>query len=84
MATTTTTIIIIVIKIIFLSACFVQSESRKSVVIQALDDAVLEGEEKFTVQLLSARNEPVIDPTRSECLDYFLEFLCLHNQESSL
>ncbi|XP_058231364.1 adhesion G-protein coupled receptor V1 isoform X3 [Hemibagrus wyckioides] len=41
------------------------SESRKSVVIQALADAVLEGEEKFTVQLLSARNEAVIDPTRN-------------------
>lgn len=43
-------------------------------VIQALADAVLEGEERFTVQLLSARNEAVIDPTRSECLDYSLPF----------
>ncbi|XP_026994314.2 adhesion G-protein coupled receptor V1 isoform X1 [Tachysurus fulvidraco] len=41
------------------------SESRKSLVIQALADVVLEGEEKFTVQLLSARNEAVIDPTRN-------------------
>ncbi|XP_053084899.1 adhesion G-protein coupled receptor V1 isoform X1 [Pangasianodon hypophthalmus] len=41
------------------------SESIKSVVIQALADAVLEGEERFTVQLLSARNEAVIDPIRN-------------------
>ncbi|XP_053337317.1 adhesion G-protein coupled receptor V1 [Clarias gariepinus] len=41
------------------------SESRQSVVIQALADAELEGEERFTVQLLSARNEAVIDPTRN-------------------
>lgn len=43
-------------------------------VIHALADAVLEGDETFTVQLLSARNEAVIDPTRSECLDYYLAF----------
>lgn len=34
--------------------------------IQALADAVLEGEERFTIQLLSARDEPVIDPVRGD------------------
>ncbi|KAI5088303.1 G-protein coupled receptor 98 isoform X2, partial [Silurus meridionalis] len=47
------------------SLVFNGSESRKSVLFQALADAVLEGEERFTVQLLSARNEAVIDPTRN-------------------
>ncbi|XP_017551078.2 adhesion G-protein coupled receptor V1 isoform X2 [Pygocentrus nattereri] len=41
------------------------TESRKTLVIQALADANLEGEERFTVQLLSAENEAVIDPTRN-------------------
>ncbi|XP_066512530.1 adhesion G-protein coupled receptor V1-like [Hoplias malabaricus] len=41
------------------------TESRKTLMIQALADAVLEGEERFTVQLLSAENEAVIDPTRN-------------------
>ncbi|XP_062873808.1 adhesion G-protein coupled receptor V1 [Trichomycterus rosablanca] len=41
------------------------NESRQSVVIHALADTVLEGEERFTVQLLSARNEAIIDQTRN-------------------
>ncbi|KAI4876542.1 hypothetical protein NFI96_002228 [Prochilodus magdalenae] len=41
------------------------TESRKTLVIQALGDAVLEGEERFTVHLMSAENEAVIDPTRN-------------------
>nr|Q6JAN0.1 RecName: Full=Adhesion G-protein coupled receptor V1; AltName: Full=G-protein coupled receptor 98; AltName: Full=Monogenic audiogenic seizure susceptibility protein 1 homolog; AltName: Full=Very large G-protein coupled receptor 1; Flags: Precursor [Danio rerio]AAT07468.1 very large G-protein coupled receptor-1 [Danio rerio] len=40
------------------------TESKKTLVIQALADAVLEGEESFTIQLLSPKNEPVIDPVR--------------------
>ncbi|RXN21226.1 G- coupled receptor 98-like protein [Labeo rohita] len=40
------------------------TESKKTLVIQALADAVLEGEERFTIQLLSPKNEPVIDPVR--------------------
>uniref|UniRef100_A0A8B9KDR7 Adhesion G protein-coupled receptor V1 n=1 Tax=Astyanax mexicanus TaxID=7994 RepID=A0A8B9KDR7_ASTMX len=42
-----------------------QTESRQTLMIQALADAVLEGEERFTVQLLSAENEAVINPTRN-------------------
>ncbi|XP_030633613.1 adhesion G-protein coupled receptor V1 [Chanos chanos] len=38
------------------------TEERKTVVIRALADALLEGEERFTIQLLSAKNEPIIDP----------------------
>ncbi|XP_035385851.1 adhesion G-protein coupled receptor V1 [Electrophorus electricus] len=41
------------------------TESRKSLVIQAMNDAVLEGEERFMVQLLSAGNEAIIDPMRN-------------------
>ncbi|XP_072520807.1 adhesion G-protein coupled receptor V1 isoform X2 [Salminus brasiliensis] len=41
------------------------TESRKTLLIQALADALLEGEERFTVQLLSAGSEAVIDPTRN-------------------
>ncbi|XP_049326601.1 adhesion G-protein coupled receptor V1 isoform X2 [Astyanax mexicanus] len=41
------------------------TESRQTLMIQALADAVLEGEERFTVQLLSAENEAVINPTRN-------------------
>ncbi|KAK9974393.1 hypothetical protein ABG768_022494 [Culter alburnus] len=40
------------------------TESKKTLVIQALADAVLEGEERFIIQLLSPKNEPVIDPVR--------------------
>ncbi|XP_026067280.1 adhesion G-protein coupled receptor V1 [Carassius auratus] len=40
------------------------TESKKTLVVQALADAVLEGEERFTIQLLSPKNEPVIDPVR--------------------
>ncbi|XP_051546873.1 adhesion G-protein coupled receptor V1 isoform X1 [Myxocyprinus asiaticus] len=40
------------------------TESKKTLIIQALADAVLEGEERFTIQLLSPKNEPVIDPVR--------------------
>ncbi|XP_076853827.1 adhesion G-protein coupled receptor V1 [Brachyhypopomus gauderio] len=40
------------------------TESRKSLVIQALADPVLEGEERFTVQLF-AKDEAIIDPTRN-------------------
>ncbi|XP_073670716.1 adhesion G-protein coupled receptor V1-like [Paramisgurnus dabryanus] len=40
------------------------TESKKTLMIKALADAFLEGEEKFPIQLLSAKNEPVIDPVR--------------------
>ncbi|KAI7812365.1 putative G-protein coupled receptor 98, partial [Triplophysa rosa] len=46
------------------SLVFNGTESKKTLVIQALADAVLEGEERFTIQLLSAKAEPVIDPVR--------------------
>ncbi|KAJ8380590.1 hypothetical protein SKAU_G00013680 [Synaphobranchus kaupii] len=41
---------------------FGETESRKTLSIRALADAVLEGDEQFTVQLLSVNNEAVVDP----------------------
>ncbi|KAJ8414918.1 hypothetical protein AAFF_G00024410 [Aldrovandia affinis] len=41
---------------------FNETESRKTLEIRALADAVLEGDERFTIQLLSIKNEAVIDP----------------------
>ncbi|XP_061116243.1 adhesion G-protein coupled receptor V1 [Conger conger] len=41
---------------------FGELESRKILSIRALLDAILEGDEHFTVQLLSVNNEAVIDP----------------------
>ncbi|KAI1900416.1 hypothetical protein AGOR_G00049720 [Albula goreensis] len=41
---------------------FGETESRKTLEIFALADTVLEGDEKFTVQLLSVKNEAVVDP----------------------
>lgn len=52
-------------------------------VIQALADAALEGEERFTVQLLSARNEAVIDPTKGKCLDYSVPIPVIVSQHYS-
>ncbi|XP_035235780.1 adhesion G-protein coupled receptor V1 isoform X2 [Anguilla anguilla] len=43
------------------SLLFGETESRKSLTIRALADAVLEGDEQFDVQLLSV-NEAVVDP----------------------
>uniref|UniRef100_A0A8C9WGZ3 Adhesion G-protein coupled receptor V1 n=1 Tax=Scleropages formosus TaxID=113540 RepID=A0A8C9WGZ3_SCLFO len=44
---------------------FNETESKKVVVIYALADAVLEGDERFTVQLLSTQNDGVVDPTKA-------------------
>ncbi|KAJ8285558.1 hypothetical protein GJAV_G00028220 [Gymnothorax javanicus] len=41
---------------------FGETESRKTVTIQALADAVLEGDEEFFIQLLSIENEAVVNP----------------------
>ncbi|KAJ8006188.1 hypothetical protein DPEC_G00125640 [Dallia pectoralis] len=41
---------------------FSENESRKTLGIRALADAVLEGDESFTVQLLAANSGAVIDP----------------------
>ncbi|XP_036383544.1 LOW QUALITY PROTEIN: adhesion G-protein coupled receptor V1 [Megalops cyprinoides] len=41
---------------------FSETESQKVVMLRALADTVLEGDERFTVQLLSIRDEAVIDP----------------------
>uniref|UniRef100_A0A8K9V586 Adhesion G-protein coupled receptor V1 n=1 Tax=Oncorhynchus mykiss TaxID=8022 RepID=A0A8K9V586_ONCMY len=41
---------------------FNETESWRTLVIRALADAVLEGEENFTVQLLAAKSGAVIDP----------------------
>ncbi|MBN3308256.1 GPR98 protein, partial [Amia calva] len=41
---------------------FNETESRKVIVVRALADAVLEGDEKFSIKLLSATNDPVISP----------------------
>nr|XP_029492889.1 adhesion G-protein coupled receptor V1-like [Oncorhynchus nerka] len=41
---------------------FNETESWRTLVIRALADAVLEGEESFTVQLLAAKSGAVIDP----------------------
>ncbi|CAB1319363.1 unnamed protein product, partial [Coregonus sp. 'balchen'] len=41
---------------------FNETESRRTLVIRALADAVLEGDESFTVQLLAAKSGAVIDP----------------------
>lgn len=48
--------------------------------IQALADAVLEGEERFTIQLLSPKNEPVIDPVRGLTTYYHYQvyIMCLN------
>ncbi|XP_028834405.1 adhesion G-protein coupled receptor V1 isoform X2 [Denticeps clupeoides] len=42
---------------------FNETELRKTLVLRAVADALLEGEESFTIRLLSAKNEPIIDPT---------------------
>lgn len=48
--------------------CEPQTESRRTLVIRALADAVLEGDESFTVQLLAAKSDAVIDPVDGQCL----------------
>lgn len=45
-----------------------QTESKKMLVISALADAVLEGDERFMVHLLAPKNEGVIDTIKGQCL----------------
>ena len=42
--------------------CPLQVDSRQTLVIRALADALLEGEESFTVQLLAVASDAVIHP----------------------
>lgn len=48
----------------------VQNQSRAVIVIRALVDAVLEGDEHFSIRLFPAESGAVIDPLNGECGSY--------------
>lgn len=45
-----------------------QNQSTNVIVIRALADALLEGEERFSVRLFPAESTAVIDPLNGECV----------------
>ncbi|XP_015216090.2 adhesion G-protein coupled receptor V1 isoform X1 [Lepisosteus oculatus] len=54
---------------------FNETESRKTLFVRALPDAVLEGDERFTIQLLSATSDALISP-----IDGFASVVILGDQ----